>query len=146
MTQTFGLKMEHVSKLTISILIDDDKEIGDALKDLPDYCASTFTESGSGWWYGDFQISCPSAPKLADGDFVDDLCPYFPALLALKRFYSAEFELHIAVGSPAEEFWTLDPQSVALLAVLGASIDIQTAAWTNRTEQGVDRKPDHVSS
>ncbi len=124
--------MEHVTKLTISIEISDDKEIESVLKDLPAYCISTFSHSKGERWKSEFQVSCPSAPELAEGDFVDDLCPYFPVLLALKTHYSAQFELQIAVGDPAPEFWELEHSSIALLAALGASVLIQTSASTER--------------
>jgi len=34
-------------------------------------------------------------------DFEDDLAPYFPQLLRLKKFHAAIFEMQIAVGAPA---------------------------------------------
>lgn len=110
--------------------------IEEVIADLPDYCASTFKHTGGNYWLGEFQISCPVAPIVADGDFVDDFAPYFPALLRLKTFYSAKYELIIAVGTPANEFFELESHSVALLAALGASVLVQTAEWTRRTEQG----------
>ncbi len=77
-----------------------------------------------------FVVTCPTAPKLAEGDFVGDLSPYFPSFLRLKQFYNASFTLQISVGDPAEDFFDLESYSVALLAALGASITI-----INNTEQ-----------
>ena len=133
--------MKHVTKLTICLELCDDDTITEVLEDLPEYCLSTFQDIGDNCWFGEFPVSCSIAPKLAEGDFVDDLCPYFPALLRLKRLYSARFELHIAVGEPAEEFWNLEDYSVSLLAALGASIRIHTATWTIRTEKNGTEQP-----
>jgi hypothetical protein len=116
--------MKHVTKLNIKLRLHDKADIADVVSELPDYCSSTFIRGKGDLWFGEFIISCKVAPKLADGDFVDDFSPYFPALLRLKQFNEASFSLQIAVGSPAEEFFTLESYSVALLAGLGTSITI----------------------
>lgn len=124
--------MDHITKLTITLELRDDQKMADVVAGLPEYCRSTFRPTGGSQWRGEFQISCPVAPKLADGDFEDDFAPCFPALLRMKKFNAAKFELAIAVGEPANEFFELADQSVALLAVLGASVVVQTAAWNKR--------------
>jgi hypothetical protein len=125
--------MEHVTTLLIALEIPDDEVIEDVVGNLPEYCVSSFTEAGTGLWKGQFEVSCPQAPKLAEGDFVNDLCPHFPTLLELKSMYSAKFEFRIAVGKPAEEFWNLAEHSVALLAALGASIRVHAAPSRHQT-------------
>ena len=64
------------------------------------------------------------APEVADGDLVDDFSPYFPVLLELKNLYSADFELHVAVGAPAPNPFRFESHTVALLAALGVPIYI----------------------
>lgn len=124
--------MNHATKLIILLDLNEGDEIGDILSDLPGYCASTFVNTQGNHWFGEFQISCPVAPKSAEGDFVDDFAPYFPALLRLKRFNSAEYQLMIAVGEPASESFELESHSVALLAALGAPILVQTERIARR--------------
>ena len=116
--------MPHVTKLLITLHLDADDSITEVAGGLPDYCSSTFHEAGSGIWRGEFIVSCPVAPELADGDFVDDFSPYFPALVRLKGLYDAEFVLEVAVGEPAANSFELRSFSVALLAALGASITV----------------------
>ena len=96
--------------------------INEIVVGLPEYCSSTFHEIGGGIWKGKFEVSCPIAPELADGDFLDDFSPYFPALIRLKGLYKADYVLEIAVGSPAASSFELRSYSVALLAALGASV------------------------
>ena len=132
--------MNHETKLTILLEIDEGDRIGDIVSELPDYCASTFANTRGNYWFGEFQISCPVAPKVADGDFVDDFAPY------LKTFNSAEYQLIIAVGEPANEFFEMESHSVALLSALGASILVQTAKWTTQTEQAAEEDADYAAS
>lgn len=108
--------------LRIAIVIYPEFDISAALAGLPQYCIETFKDHGSGYWTGEFPVSCSVAPYLAEGDFVDDLAPYFPHLLRLQKFQEATFELEIAVGSPGPDTFRLPPNLVALLAALGASI------------------------
>jgi hypothetical protein len=116
--------MPHITTLRIYFGLAPDQGISDALAGLPKYCAESFREHSKGCWSGEFQITCPVAPNLADGDFEDDLAPYFPQLLRLKRRYNAAFELQIAVGAPAPEVFILKSNMVALLASLGAEVEI----------------------
>jgi hypothetical protein len=116
--------MEAVTKLRIQLTLEEGLDIKDAIGELPGYCRESFREHKKGSWNGEFIVSCPVAPELAAGDFVDDLSPYFPQLLRIKTFHDAEFEFQIAVGAPApDEFW-LESHSVAMLAALGAKITV----------------------
>ncbi|MCP5543090.1 MAG: hypothetical protein H7A49_04200 [Akkermansiaceae bacterium] len=117
--------MAHVTKLEIILTLEDGEVIGDVVSELPNYSASSFSQMADGRWRGDFIISCPVAPELAEGDFIDDFAPYFRALLELRSFNSAEYEFQIAVGSPAADTFTLDAPSVALIAALGAPIKVR---------------------
>ncbi|MCP5548748.1 MAG: hypothetical protein H7A50_15385 [Akkermansiaceae bacterium] len=110
--------MAHVTKLEIILTLEDGEVIGDGL-------SIEFSQMADGRWRGDFIISCPVAPELAEGDFIDDFAPYFRALLELRSFNSAEYEFQIAVGSPAADTFTLDAPSVALIAALGAPIKVR---------------------
>lgn len=125
--------MKHITKLAIYLTLQEGDKIEDVVSGLPDHCAATFKHTRGTCWFGEFRISCPIAPKLADGDFADDFAPHFPALLHLKTSHSAEYELFIAVGDPAAEFFELESHSVALLAALGASIIVETAQWVQKT-------------
>lgn len=116
--------MVEITKIQICLTAREDQNLPAALHGLPDYCVSSFKEHSKGNWRGEFVISCPVAPNLAEGDFVDDFAPYFPNLLGLKTFYDAEFQLQIAVGAPASNFFELPSHMVALLAALGAKIRI----------------------
>ena len=116
--------MVEITKIQICLTAREDQNLPAALHGLPDYCVSSFKERSKGNWRGEFVISCPVAPNLAEGDFVDDFAPYFPNLLGLKTFYDAEFQLQIAVGAPASNFFELPSHMVALLAALGAKIRI----------------------
>jgi hypothetical protein len=116
--------MSRLTKLLITLRLGPEDEIGQAVGDLPEYCASTFAPAGNGLWNGEFIVTCPVAPALAEGDFEDDLSPHLRTLLELKRFYEAIYVLEIAVGAPAADTFELQSYSVALLAALGASITI----------------------
>jgi hypothetical protein len=118
--------MPNASTLRIYFGVDPDQSIAGALEGLPKYCADSFHEHSKGCWSGEFPISCPVAPELAEGDFVDDLAPYFPQLLQLKKVYDAVFELQIAVGLPGPETFKLESHLVALLAALGATVEAKT--------------------
>jgi len=120
--------MHAVTKLLIYLEVSEGQSIQEALLGLPAYSQESFREHAPGKWHGDFMISCPVAPELADGDLVDDFAPYFPVLLNLKSFYGAEFELQVAVGAPASESFEIRPDIVALFAALGASIWATTSA------------------
>jgi hypothetical protein len=115
----------HVTTLRIYLSVDETQSISDALAGLPEYCATSFSEHAKGCWSGEFPVSCPVAPHLAAGDFVDDLAPYFPQLHGLKSFYDAIFELEIGVGKPAPDNFKLESHLVAMLASLGASIEVK---------------------
>lgn len=118
--------MSFVTKLDIVLEIDPAiGTIQDAVAALPGYSAASFVQFADGRWHGDFIITCPVAPLLAEGDFVDNFAPYFKALLDLKTFYAAQYEFHIAVGPPSAETFDLDASSVALLAALGAPIMVR---------------------
>ncbi len=119
--------MNHLTKLTILLELHEDERIEEVVSALPDYCGSTFVNTSEHFWFGEFMITCPVAPELAEGDFVDDFAPYFPALLRLKTFHSAVYQLIIAVGAPADTCFELESHSVALLSALGASILVQSA-------------------
>jgi len=99
--------------------------IKDVVSVLPSYSASSFVQLPDGRWHGDFTISCSEAPELAEGDFIDDFAPYLRTLLELRTFHSAEYEFHVAVGSPAADTFDLDASSVALIASLGAPIKVK---------------------
>lgn len=120
--------MDHVTKLKILLTVEEGLTIEDAIGELPGYCRESFREHKKGYWNGEFIVSCPVAAKLAAGDFVDDLSPYFPQLLRMKATHDADFELQIAVGAPGpDEFW-LESHSVAMLAALGAKITVVSQA------------------
>jgi hypothetical protein len=124
--------MSHaVTKLFIYFAVEEGCNIADAIGKLPQFVQDSFSEHSPGMWSGDFIISCPIAPKLADGDFVDDFAPHFPGLLRLKQFYDAAFELQIAVGEPGPNCFEVKSHMVALLAALGADIVCTTS--TNQT-------------
>jgi hypothetical protein len=123
--------MPHVSTLRIYFGVDPEQSIAEALEGLPKCCSESFQEHSKNCWSGEFPISCPVAPELAEGDFVDDVAPYFPQLLRLKKFYNAVFELQIAVGLPGPESFKLEGHLVALLAALGATVEAKT---TNAAE------------
>ncbi len=126
-SQDARCKMTHITKLNIVPSLDSDENISEVVGDLPDYCSSTFENFRDNHWHGEFVVTCPVAPKLAEGDFVDDLSVYFPVLLRLKEFYNASYTMQIAVGDPAQEFFDLQSHSVAMLAALGADIHITTS-------------------
>ena len=116
--------MAEITKIQVHLTVQDNQNLPADLHGLPDYCVSSFSEHSNGKWSGEFVISCPVAPHLADGDFVDDFAPYFRKLLELKTFYDAEFHLQVAVGAPASDLFELPSHMVALLAALGAKIRI----------------------
>lgn len=89
---------------------------------LPKYAIDSFSEHSPGQWHGEFVVSCPVAPELAEGDLLDELAPHFPTFLRLKEACAATFELHIVVGEPGPEFFELPAHMVALLAALGANV------------------------
>ena len=119
--------MPAITKLRILFTVDEDQSAADALQDLPGYVKESFVEHLPGEWHGDFEVTCPVAPKVADGDFVDDLAPYFPALLKLHKFYDASFELQISVGPPGPEDFELSSSMVAMIAALGANLIATTS-------------------
>jgi hypothetical protein len=82
-----------ITQLLIRFHLGADQSIGEALEGLPHYSRESFAEDPPQCWRGDFVISCPVAPELAEGDFVDDFAPHFRALLTLKSLYDAQFEL-----------------------------------------------------
>jgi len=114
----------HVTRLLIDLTLDSTERIEDVVSGLPEYCTQTFQEHSPCRWHGEFVVTCPVAPKLADGDFVDDFAPYFPRFLRLTERPQTKFRLEIAVGSPAPETFSLPSNMVSLIAVLGADIDI----------------------
>lgn len=116
--------MDHITKLEIILKIDPEVSIEDVVSVFPSYSASSFVQLPDGRWQGDFIISCSEAPELAEGDFIDDFAPYLKTLLDLRTFHAAQYELHIAVGSPAADSFDLDASSVALIAALGAPIRV----------------------
>lgn len=128
--------MHAVTKLLIYLEVSEGQSIQEALLGLPEYSQESFREHAPGKWHGDFMISCPVAPELADGDLVDDFAPYFPVLLHLKGTYDAEFELQIAVGEPGPEQFDIPAHLVALVAVLGASICVTTSCNAAYAEGG----------
>ena len=67
------------------------------------------------------------APDLAAGDFIDDLAPYYAALLNLQEFREAAFRLQIAGGHPGPEEFCLPRQMLALVAALGADLIVTTS-------------------
>ncbi|RYY52197.1 MAG: hypothetical protein EOO09_22055 [Chitinophagaceae bacterium] len=116
--------MHAVTKLDIRLRVQSGQTIDEALDGLPSYAKSSFTEGPPGDWRGDFIVSCPVAPKLAAGDFVDDLAPHFPLFLKLLQFYDAEFQLQIAVGPPGPDEFELPSHMLALAASLGAGLRV----------------------
>jgi hypothetical protein len=118
--------MAHVTKMLIVLTLDSEDAISEAVNGLPGYCTETFAPipGEATRWRGEFTISCPVAPELADGDLVDDFAPYFPVLLEMKRLYAAEFELEVAVGAPAPNPFRFESHTIALMAALGASFSI----------------------
>lgn len=119
--------MQAVTKLDIWLRIDEGQPTGDVLSGLPQHSRESFVQVSPGFWQGDFIVSCPVAPELAAGDFIDDLAPYFPALLNLQEFHEATFRLQIAVGHPGPEEFCLPSQMVALVAALGADLRVTTS-------------------
>jgi hypothetical protein len=116
-----------VTKLEIWLHISDEDRPHEVLAGLPHYSRESFAEQSPNYWYGDFVVSCPVAPELAEGDFVDDLGPYFPALLSLHQFHQATFRLQISVGEPGPDEFELSSQMVALIAALGADLRVSTS-------------------
>lgn len=116
--------MPAFTQLLIRFHLGADQSIGEALEGLPHYSRESFVEDPPQCWRGDFVISCPVAPELAEGDFIEDFAPHFRALLTLKSLYDAEFELQIAVGPPGPLSFHLPSHMVALTAALGASLRI----------------------
>jgi hypothetical protein len=124
-TATSASMPPRITTLKIALTVrEDDQNISAALEGLPGYVTKTFQAYSKTHWSGEFKVSCPSAPHLAEGDFRVDLAPYFPKLLDLLEFYEASFELHIAVGAPAPDTFELGSNMVAMLAALGAPIMI----------------------
>lgn len=119
--------------MVIVLALDSGELISEVVSGLPWYCKETFAPiSGEeNRWRGEFIISCPVAPEVADGDLVDDFSPYFPVLLELKNLYSAEFKLEVAVGAPGPDPFRFKSHTVALLAALGSTINIHV----NNAEQ-----------
>ena len=145
--------MELMTKLAIMLTLDEDDNIADVVRELPAYAASTFERTSGTNWYGEIPVSCPVSPRLAEGDLIDDLSLHFPVLLKLKNFHSAEFELHIAIGDPAEDYFDLESYTVALLAALGSSITIANRKWQQRCAEQEEQQvspysalPDEPSS
>ena len=126
--------MHAVTKLDIWLRVTPEQSIDEALDGLPSYSRSSFVEGPPGDWHGDFIVSCPVAPSLAAGDFIDDLAPHFPSLLRLLQFYEARFLLQLAVGAPGPEEFEIPSHMVALVAVLGASIIVTSSQNPARLE------------
>jgi hypothetical protein len=119
--------MPAITKLSIQFNVDESQTMHEAIEGLPGYVKEGFVEHAPGWWHGDFVVSCPEAPYLAEGDLIDDLAPHFPALLRLQKFHDASFQMQIAVGAPGPEDFELPSNMVAMLAALGASFLITTS-------------------
>ena len=126
--------MHAVTKLDIWLRLEPDEQCDDVLSGLPLYARESFVQEEDGHWHGDFIISCPIAPELAAGDFLDDFAPYFPALLTLMQFHEARFQLQIAVGPPGPEEFRLPGNMIALLAALGADLRVTTSRNPLRLE------------
>ncbi|MDB6070051.1 MAG: hypothetical protein JWL81_1222 [Verrucomicrobiales bacterium] len=129
--------MHAVTKLDIRLRLESNQIIGVVLSGLPSYSRESFVQEADGHWHGDFIISCPVAPNLVDGDFVDDFAPHFPLLLELLNFHEASFQLQIAVGNPGPEEFRLPGNMVALVAALGADLVVTTSTNPLRLEQGL---------
>ena len=120
------------SRLNIRILIEEDEvghkdHIESLLKDLPNYCIKTFTkEVESDWWNGHINITDTSAPALAEGDFVDDVCIYFSTFLNLKKFNDAYYWLEIYVGTPHPNSFNLESHLLSILSPLECDIKLIT--------------------
>ena len=119
--------MPAITKLSIQFRVDDYQTVQKAIEGLPGYVKEGFVEHAPGWWHGDFEVSCPEAPHLAEGDFIDDLAPYFPALLKLQYFYDASFQMQIAVGAPEPEDFQRSSNMLAMLPVLGTNLLVTTS-------------------
>ena len=114
--------MAHVTKLDIRLELLDGDDIESLTEGLPEYSRESFRCVGDNVWHGDFIVTCPVAPELAEGDFVDDLSPYFRTLLEMKKLHGAEYDFEIALGGKNPDSFRLDSYSVALLSALGASV------------------------
>jgi hypothetical protein len=91
--------------------------------------AITRTEDcGGGKWAIELQWSCEGQENLAEGDLEDDISPHFRELLSLVNIYGARFEFRIVVGEPHPDPFRIKPQTVAMIAVLGASISARTGS------------------
>lgn len=115
-----------VTRMQITLQLDENEDIATVVEDLPDYCRSSFVPDAESpnQWRGDFVITCPVAPDLAEGDLIDDFSPHLRELLWLKVLNNAEYELFVAVGPPGPVIFHLAPHTVALLAALGAKITV----------------------
>jgi len=111
-----------ITKLLIFFRLPEDRTLKDAVGGLPLYSQESFLEHGPGAWSGDIVFSCPVAPKVADGDMEEALALHFPALLNLKRFYEAQFELQIAVGHPAPKNFIMTSSTIAMIAALQTEV------------------------
>ncbi len=115
-----------VTKIQITLRLDEAESIEAVVEDLPDYSRESFRPDPETphLWRGEFNISCPVAPELAEGDLVDDFSPYLRELLLLKNLHEADYELIVAVGPPGPTAFHLASHTVALLAALGAKITV----------------------
>lgn len=91
--------------------------------------AITRTEDcGGGKWAIELQWSCEGQEDVAEGDLEDDISPHFRELLSLVNIYGAKFEFQIVVGEPHPDPFKIKPHTVAMIAVLGASISARTGS------------------
>lgn len=85
-------------------------------------------DCGGGKWVIEIQWSCEGAENVADGDLEDDISPHFRELLELVNIFGAKFDFQIVVGEPHPDPFKIKPQTVAMIAVLGASISARTGS------------------
>jgi hypothetical protein len=100
---------------------ESDKEMAiNRLDDLP-FILSNLTSSGNFWTYI-WHFSYSGQEDVAEGDFVEDLVSYFPALLSLRNTSSADLKFHFYIGKPFANPFALDNNVIAFIAVLGGKI------------------------
>jgi hypothetical protein len=85
-------------------------------------------DCGGGKFVIELQWSCEGEENVAEGDLEECVSPHFRELLELVNIFGAKFEFQIVVGGAHPNPFMIKPQTVAMIAVLGASIRARTGS------------------
>ena len=104
----------------------DEGKLEDITAKLPELCRHTFKLDSNDFWFGYITITDPSAPDLEKGDFEEELEKNYSTLLEIKKLKSSYFFLNLFIGSPRQEFFSLEVDLLKKLLKLECEICIQT--------------------